>query len=342
VDICSLVGTLLVDHDGVYDPRILNDRLLLGLKGTMSEFELGLFRQRSQEALNLMAKRGDLLTSVPAGFIRTADNRLEKDPDLRVQQAIQLVFQKFAETGSARQTLLWFRQEHIAVPVVDRSKKIWRLPVYNTILHFLQNPTYAGVYAYGRTHTRIGAECGQAIKRRGYRTQREEWLAFIPNHHEGYISLAAYERNQKILLENTAMKGAMKGPIRSGKSLLAGLLRCRRCGRKLHVTYSGTKGDVPRYGCRGAMANYGVSNCLSFGGLAVDRAIEKEVLRAIRPDALKEALARQENLWASEIEHRRALEMAISQAEYEAERAFRHSNGAPAQPPPACSPDRKH
>jgi len=333
VDICSLVGTLLVDHDGVYDPRILNDRLLLGLKGTMSEFELGLFRQRSQEALNLMAKRGDLLTSVPAGFIRTADNRLEKDPDLRVQQAIQLVFQKFAETGSARQTLLWFRQEHIAVPVVDRSKKIWRLPVYNTILHFLQNPTYAGVYAYGRTHTRIGAECGQAIKRRGYRTQREEWLAFIPNHHEGYISLAAYERNQKILLENTAMKGAMKGPIRSGKSLLAGLLRCRRCGRKLHVTYSGTKGDVPRYGCRGAMANYGVSNCLSFGGLAVDRAIEKEVLRAIRPDALKEALARQENLWASEIEHRRALEMAISQAEYEAERAFRQFN--------ACDPENR-
>ena len=198
----------------------------------------------------------------------------------------------------------------------------------------MQNPIYAGVYAYGRTRTRIDTESGQAIKQRGYRAQREEWLAFIPNHHEGYISLATYERNQKILLENTNMKGAMtKGSIRSGKSLAAGLLRCRRCGRKLHVAYSGTNSNVPRYSCQGAMINHGTGKCISFGGLAVDRAIEKEVLKAISPEALQAALAQQENLRASEIEHRRALELAVSQAEYEAERAFRQFD--------ACDPENR-
>ena len=196
------MGTLIVDQDGVYDPRILNDRLLLGLKGTMSEFELGLFRQRSQEALKAMAERGELLTTLPSGFVRTSDNRLEKDPDLRVQQAIQLVFQKFVETGSARQTLLWFRQERIAVPVVVYAEKIWRLPTYTGILHFLQNPIYAGVYAYRRTQTKITSENGLAVKHRVRRTPREEWLVFMPNHHEGYISLETYEKNQKILMEN--------------------------------------------------------------------------------------------------------------------------------------------
>lgn len=331
VDICSLVGTLIIDHDGVYDPRLLNDRLLLGLKGTMSEFELGLIRQRALEALKAMARRGELFTVVPAGYVRTRDHRLEKDPDLRVQQAIQLVFTKFAEYGSVRQVLLWFRQERISLPVVqygpDGPTNQWRLPVYNTILHILQNPTYAGVYAYGRTKTRVRTVEGQAIKSRGHRVAREEWEAFIPNHHEGYITLATYERNLVQIRENAAMKGAYnRGPARSGKSLLAGLLRCRRCGRKLHVTYSGSQGNVPRYACRGAAINHGTAKCLSFGGLALDKAVEQEVLKTIKPEAIRATLAHQEKLYISETEHRRAMELALTQAEYEAERAFRQYN----------------
>jgi len=331
VDICSLVGTLIIDQDGVYDPRLLNDRLLLGLKGTMSEFELGLIRQRALEALKAMARRGELFTVVPAGYVRTRDHRLEKDPDLRVQQAIQLVFTKFAEYASVRQVLLWFRQERVCLPVVqygpDGPTKQWRLPVYNTILKILQNPTYAGVYAYGRTKTRVRAVEGRAVKSRGYRIPREEWEVFIPNHHEGYITLAAYERNQAQIRENAAMKGSFsRGPARSGKSLLAGLLRCRRCGRKLHVTYSGKRGSVVRYSCRGAAINHGTAKCLSFGGLALDRAVEQEVLKAIKPEAIKATLARQEKLYFSETEHRRAMELALTQAEYEAERIFRQYN----------------
>ncbi|NHM27779.1 recombinase family protein [Desulfofundulus sp. TPOSR] len=331
VDICSLVGTLIIDHDGVYDPRLLNDRLLLGLKGTMSEFELGLIRQRALEALKGMARRGELFTVVPAGYIRTRDNRLEKDPDLRVQQAIKLVFTKFAEYGSARQVLLWFRQEGISLPVVqyglEGPETQWRLPVYNTVLHILQNPIYAGVYAYGRTKTVVRTVEGRAIKLRSYRVPQEEWEVFIPDHHEGYITLATYERNQKQIQENASMKGTCsRGPARKGKSLLAGLLRCRRCGRKLHVAYSGRQGNVPRYACRGAAINHGTAKCLSFGGLALDRAVEQEVLKAIKPEALRATLARQERLYSSETEHRRARELALTQAEYEAERAFRQYN----------------
>jgi DNA invertase Pin-like site-specific DNA recombinase len=168
IDICSLVGTLIIDNEGVYDPRLLNDRLLLGLKGTMSEFEIGLLRQRALEAIKAMARRGELLTMAPAGYIRTRDHRLEKEPDLRVQQAIQLVFTKFSEYGSIRQVLIWFRQEGISLPAAryssEETKNQWRLPVYNTILRILKNPTYAGVYVYGRVKTRICVIDGQAKK----------------------------------------------------------------------------------------------------------------------------------------------------------------------------------
>lgn len=146
IDLCSLAGSLIIDHDGVYDPRLLNDRLLLGLKGTMSEFELGLIRQRSQEALKAMVQRGELLTTVPVGYVRTRDNRCEKNPDERIQEAVRLVFRKFAELASVRQTLLWFRQERILLPCLKYTAEgetiEWKLPVYNTVRNILGNPIY--------------------------------------------------------------------------------------------------------------------------------------------------------------------------------------------------------
>jgi excisionase family DNA binding protein len=329
LDLCGLMGTLIVDAEGIYDPRQLNDRLLLGLKGTMSEAELGWIRQRAQEGLLAKARRGELILGLPVGYVQTREGRVEKHPDQRVQQAIGLVFAKFAALGSVRQTLLWFRQEQLALPSNEREPGWgpavgWRLPVYNTILKFLTNPFYAGAYVFGRTGTRTTVVDGRPRTTRGHRRDPEDWIALVRDHHEPYIPWEVYERNRQLIGHNAQMKGLMvKGAVRRGPSLLPGLLRCGHCGRRLHVTYSGTEGYVPRYGCRGAAVNHGTSLCISFGGLRVDEAIEREILRVITPGAIEAALATSA---AREEEHaavRRALELELREARYEADRARR-------------------
>ena len=159
LEFCGLVGTLIVDEDGVYDPRHPNDRLLLGMKGTMSEMELSLFRQRSLEALKQKARRGELFLTVAIGYLKTSHDRIEKDPDRRVQEAIMLVFGKFAELQTVRQVHLWMRQERLPLPATEYGpegrKIVWKLPVYNTLHHMLTNPIYAGAYVFGRTGSRI-------------------------------------------------------------------------------------------------------------------------------------------------------------------------------------------
>jgi len=328
VDLCSLTETLIIDYDGVYDPSRLNDRLLLGLKGTMSEYELGLIRQRAQAALKQMANRGELVTTLPVGYVKEAKHRIVRDPDERVRQAISLVFSRFAVLQSVRQVLLWFRQDGISLPAnrytPEKWVREWKLPVYNTILNILKNPIYAGAYAYGKTTTDTKMVDGHAVKVRGRQLPRKEWEVFIPNHHDEYVSLAEWERNQRLIGDNAQSKSHYtRGFVRSGKSLLAGLLRCRRCGRKIHNHYGGAKGRVHRYSCRGANVNHGTGNCISFGGIAVDRAVEQEILDALRPEAIRASLESRDELKARESEHRRALELALEQAEYEAERAFR-------------------
>jgi DNA invertase Pin-like site-specific DNA recombinase len=274
LEFCALVGSVIVDEDGVYDPRSVNDRLLLGMKGTMSEMELSLLRQRSAEALKLKAARGELHTTVAIGFVRSADDRIELDPDQRIREAIGAVFARFAQAGSVRQVLLWFRQERIELPsalyVAGRRSVVWRLPSYNTVLHILANPVYAGAYAFGRTESRVRIEAGRKRVGRGYRRQREDWQVLILDHHDGYIDWDTYEHNQNVIADNTNMRGAMaRGALRRGEALLAGLLRCGHCGRKLHVAYSGSDGHTSRYHCKGAAINHGSPHkCISFGPCA--------------------------------------------------------------------------
>jgi excisionase family DNA binding protein len=329
LDLCALMGTLIVDAEGVYDPRHLNDRLLLGLKGTMSEAELGWIRQRAHEGLLAKARRGALILGLPVGYVHTRDGRVEKHPDQRVQQAIALVFAKFAELGSVRQALLWFRQEQLALPSIEGvpawgTTVGWRLPVYNTIRKVLTNPVYAGAYVFGRTGTRTTVVDGLPRKTRGHRREPEEWIALVRDHHEPYIPWEVYERNQQLIGHNAQMKGLMvKGAVRRGLSLLPGLFRCSHCGRRLHVTYSGTKGYVPRYGCRGAAINHGTGACISFGGLRVDEAIEREILRVLSPGAIEAALATAVATDEEQAAVRRALELELREARYEAERAQR-------------------
>jgi DNA invertase Pin-like site-specific DNA recombinase len=328
LDLCGLMNTLIVDAEGIYDPRQLNDRLLLGLKGTISEAEIGWLRQRAHESLLAKARRGELVLGLPVGYIRGSDGRVEKDPDQRVQQAIALVFERFGALGSARQVLLWCRQEGMTLPVSQRDGRgdrqiMWRLPVYHTILRILQNPTYAGAYAFGRTGTRTHVEEGQLHKSRGHHRAIDEWIVLLRDHHEPYISWKGYERHQQMLADNTNQRGPMaKGAVRRGQSLLAGLLRCGQCGRRLHVVPS--RRGPARYACLGGKLNHGLQRgCLAFGGLRVDEAIEREVLRVIAPGAIEAALEAAEQADGQTDATRRALELELRQARYEAERAQR-------------------
>ena len=188
------------------DPRHPNDRLLLGMKGTMSELELSLFRQRSQEALHQMARRGDLVLGVAAGYVKVGRGRIEKDPDQRVQQAIQLAFTKFAEFQSARQVHVWIRDEGIELPAKSRRGEahgvVWRLPPYNIVHNILTNPIYAGAYAFGRTTSRISVVEGRKRVRRGVRRPIDEWDVLIKDHHPAYITWDEFERNIRAITNN--------------------------------------------------------------------------------------------------------------------------------------------
>lgn len=328
LEFCGLVGTLILDEDGIYDPRHPNDRLLLGMKGTMSEMELSLFRQRSLEALKQKARRGELLLTVAVGYLKTPNDRIEKDPDRRVREAIALVFSKFDELQTVRQVHLWMRQKRLALPAVgyaDGGRHItWKLPVYNTLHHMLTNPVYAGAYAFGRTGSRTTLEAGRKRIVRGFRKERAAWEVLIPDHHEGYIGWADFERNQRLISDNANGKSFMsRGSVRRGNALLAGLLRCGHCGRKLHVAYSGAGGDVGRYHCRGGHLNHGGDRCISFGGMRIDRAVGAEVVERLQPLGIQAALDALDERRADDAEARRQVELALEQARFEAARAHR-------------------
>lgn len=329
LEFCALVGSVIIDEEGVYDPRSANDRLLLGMKGTISEMELSLLRQRSVEALKLKAARGELHSTVAIGFVRTHDDRIEKDPDLRIREALSAVFSKFAELRSARQVLLWFREESVNLPAAvngpDGRTVLWRAPIYNTVLHILTNPVYAGAYAFGRTETRVRIEAGRKRVTSGVRRERDQWQVLITEHHEGYIDWQTYEHNQRVIAENANMKGEMaRGALRKGEALLAGLLRCGHCGRKLHVAYSGKNGNTSRYVCRGGAINHGASGkCIAFGSIRIDQGVSAEVLGVLRPIGIEAALHAIEQSVDQGHAKRRQVELALEQSRFEASRAQR-------------------
>jgi DNA invertase Pin-like site-specific DNA recombinase len=328
IELCGMVAAVVVDPDGIYDPAVINDRLLLGLKRTMSEFELNLLRQRSVEAIRQKASRGELQFGLPVGYVWAPNGKIEMDPDQRVQQALHLVFSKMTELGSVRQVLLRFRQEQVCLPARSfeelREGTVWKLPIYNGILKILTNPIYAGAYAFGKTGSRTKVIAGRAHKTDGHRKPRSEWTVLIQDHHPGYISWQQYERNQAMIAANTNMKSRMEPKAgRGGRALLAGILRCRRCGRMLHVSYTGLRSAVLRYHCKGAHINHGESWCISFGGLRTDEAVAREVLRAIGGNAVEAALEAAERMRQQRQEGRKALELELEQARYEARLASR-------------------
>jgi excisionase family DNA binding protein len=329
IEFCGLVGTLIIDEDGVYEPRHPNDRLLLGMKGTMSELELSILRARSIEALKAKARRGELFLTVAIGYVKSTGDRITMDPDLRVREAIQLVFARFAELQSVRQVHLSLRNEGVALPAVVHSRQAgrsidWKLPVYNTVHHMLTNPIYAGAYAFGRTESRTTIKNGRKRVTRGFRRERSDWDVLLVDHHDGYLSWADFERNQRLIADNATSKGMPpRGALRKGELLLGGLLRCGHCGRKLHVAYSGSNGNTGRYQCRGAHINHGTERCIGFGSLRVDQAVGVETLERLQPLGIEAALRAIEAQAVQVGEKRRQIELALEQARYEAAHAQR-------------------
>lgn len=327
VEVCRIVDTVLIDQETVYAPRQSNDRLLLGLKGSLNEYELDLLRQRSVEARHEKARRGELLISAPVGYVKTEEKRLEKNPDRRVQEAISLVFRKFRELGTVRQTLLWFLEHDLQLPSHNaRGQLFWRRPGYRALHRMITSPVYGGAYSYGKTEQVLRYVGGQP-RHQSRRKPLEQWLAMIPNAHEGYVNWEEFQGIQRMIRENM-IGGQQPGAAKQGAALLAGLLRCRRCGRKLTVRYTGNQHDVLRYACHRGWLDHGEPRCIAFGGIPVDDSITRQVLEVVQPVAVQAAVLACEEHSRLQDDAVAALQRDLEAARYAAQRAQRQYDAA--------------
>lgn len=327
LEICALAGTLILDEDGIYDPAHFNDRLLLGLKGTMSEAELHVLRARLRGGILNKARRGELEMRLPIGFVYDADKHAQLDPDKRIQETLRLLFRTFHRTGSAMATVKEFREQKLHFPrrVYRGSNKgevIWGDLDHSRALWILHHPRYAGVFCFGRTRQRKHPDGRNTCER----LPREEWAAYIPDAHEGYITSAEFDENNRRLRENAYALGAEreKGPPREGPALLQGLAICAVCGERMTVRYHVIDGRrVPTYACQRRGIERGERPCQIINGRGIDIAVGKLLVETVTPVTLEVALTVQKELESRVDEADRLRRKEVESAQYEAELARR-------------------
>ncbi len=327
LEICALTQTLILDEDGIYDPSHFNDRLLLGLKGTMSEAELHVLRARLQGGIRSKASRGELRAALPVGFVYGPDGRVLLDPDRQVQQAIRLFFQTFRRTGSASATVRAFREQGWLFPRRPRigprtGDLLWGPLGHWRALQLLRNPRYAGAFFFGRHrfHKTAGGQ------HRSHALPPEQWQALIPDAHPGYISWAEYEENLRCLRENAQAHGAerRKSPPREGPALLQGLAICGVCGERMTVRYHVRNGQTtPDYVCQRQRVAHAEPVCQHVPGAGIDQAIGEVLIEVMTPMALEVALSVQQELGARADEADRLRRQQVERARYEADLAQR-------------------
>ncbi|MBV8705895.1 MAG: recombinase family protein [Acidobacteriaceae bacterium] len=325
LEVCQIFGTLIGDEQQVYDLNYLDDQLVLGIKGTLSVVELKVLRQRLHAGQESKARRGELFKRLPVGYAKDGMGQIVLHPDQRVREAIQLVFSKFRELWSVRQTFQWFRDHEVELPAnpIRGTRLVWKVPSQSLVADILRNPFYAGAYVWGRRPMETSLVEGRLQKRQGAYRPPEQCRVFLADHHVGYIDWATYQENQRMRQRNSVHWEADEAmtAIRAGQGLLVGLLRCGHCGRKLHVRYWGGTGTHARYLCKGDYDDGG-QYCLGFGGSLVDRRISDVLLQVISPLGVAASLKAIEDLCAGETAQRAALARKLEQLEYEAQRAF--------------------
>jgi DNA invertase Pin-like site-specific DNA recombinase len=327
LDLCSITDTLIADSDGLYHPGDFNDRLLLGLKGTMSEAELHIIRARLDGGIRNKAARGELRRDLPVGLIwGDLDGEVLFHPDEAVIGLIRTIFERFAEMGSIRQVWLWLRDQGLSFPSQsNRWPEIrWVQPTYAAIYHVLTNPAYGGAYAYGKTRQERYVDDTGRLRKRTRKLPRSEWQVLLIDHHPGFLDWATYEANQARITVNTRSKrNQAGGAVREGASLLQGLARCGSCGRRLLVSYPGKK-SAPSYYCTASILDKGRGvACLRIGGRQIEKPVVAAFLAVLAPAGFQASIEAAKRL---ETDRDTALvqwRLEVERTRYEAERAER-------------------
>lgn len=336
LDLCALTGTLIADGDGLYSPGHFNDRLLLGLKGTMSEAELHLIRSRLRGGLENKAKRGDLKLNLPIGLERDDEGRIVLTPDEQVRAAIEHVYALWRRCGSARQVVALLGGEGLRLPRrhVGERRVRWEPPSFGAVHDLLTNPAYAGAFVFGRSRQVREVDARGRVRARTELVPMERWSVCLPEHHPGYVSWDDYLATLARLRANVRGSGQGGGAAREGRALLQGIIRCGRCGRRMQVAYSGKDGRHVRYLCGRTHQLQGTARpCQSLGGLRTDRAVAEQFLALVTPagvEATAHAIGELERQHAERVGQQR---LALERAEYQAERALRQFD--------ACEPENR-